>query len=207
MAPSFPSLIVFLSSLCRTGACLPALSSRLGWEGPKFDDSEKVWYSSFFIVPCWTREMESIGRGPTFGDFVTISNRRVYVMVARQQSIKVYPLPPLLNVMYCVRVSLWTVKIFLPQHLKRRRSWVISVYLWVEQWSRACSRSSANGSADWTAAVWGWGTGYPGHPSASHTCRGTKKIFWFLKQGIFQMKSIGLWIHKARWGPISLPAC
>ena len=33
-------------------------------------------------------------------------------------------LPPLLNVMYCVRVSLRTVKIFLA-----RGSWVISVYL------------------------------------------------------------------------------
>jgi hypothetical protein len=28
------------------------------------------------------------------------------------------PLPPLLNVMYCVRVSLKTVKIFLAQHLR-----------------------------------------------------------------------------------------
>jgi hypothetical protein len=41
------------------------------------------------------------------------------------------PLPPLLNVMYCVRVSLWTVKKILCATLKRRGPWVISVYLWV----------------------------------------------------------------------------
>ncbi len=39
------------------------------------------------------------------------------------------PLPPLLNVMYCVRVSLWTVKILLAQHKRGRGSWAISIYL------------------------------------------------------------------------------
>jgi hypothetical protein len=38
------------------------------------------------------------------------------------------PLPPLLNVMYYVRV---TVKIFLAQHSKEWRSWIISIYLWM----------------------------------------------------------------------------
>jgi hypothetical protein len=32
--------------------------------------------------------------------------------------------------MYCVRVSLWRVKIFLPQHLREGGSRVTSVYLW-----------------------------------------------------------------------------
>ncbi len=35
--------------------------------------------------------------------------------------------PPSLNVMYCVRVSLWTVKIFLI-YTKEKGLWVISVY-------------------------------------------------------------------------------
>ncbi len=39
------------------------------------------------------------------------------------------PLPPLLNVMYCGRVSLWTVNIFLAQY-REKGSWVISEYLW-----------------------------------------------------------------------------
>jgi hypothetical protein len=45
--------------------------------------------------------MENISRGPTFGDFVTIRTE------ASMQDITVARL--LLNVMYCVRVSLWTV--------------------------------------------------------------------------------------------------
>jgi hypothetical protein len=48
-------------------------------------------------------------RGHTFGDFVTIRTE------ASMQDITDSPLY-ILNVMYCVRVSLWTVKIFLAQH-------------------------------------------------------------------------------------------
>jgi hypothetical protein len=63
---------------------------------------------SFIGIP---REMENISRGPTFGDFVTIRTEASmqYVTVARLQSTKSIdsPLPPLLNVMYCMRVSLW----------------------------------------------------------------------------------------------------
>jgi hypothetical protein len=58
-------------------------------------------------------------RGPTFEDFVTICTERSIqdVTVARLQSTRTdSPLPPLLNVMYGMRVSLWTVKIFLAQH-------------------------------------------------------------------------------------------
>ncbi len=66
------------------------------------------------------REMKNKSRGPTFGDFVTISTEVSMqdITVARLQSTREHtPLfPPLLNVMYCVRVSLWTVKIFLAQH-------------------------------------------------------------------------------------------
>jgi hypothetical protein len=57
-----------------------------------------------------------MSRGLTFGDFVTIRTEASMqdVTVARQQSTTVQnPSPPLLNVMYCVRVSLWTVKIFI----------------------------------------------------------------------------------------------
>ncbi len=45
--------------------------------------------------------MENISRGPTFGDYGCKTTDS--------------PLPPLLNVMYCVRVSLRTAKIFLTQ--------------------------------------------------------------------------------------------
>jgi hypothetical protein len=60
--------------------------------------------------------------GPTFGDFVTIRTEgsmqdvSVAVIHYRVQEYKLPILPPLLNVMYCVRVSLWAVKIFLAQH-------------------------------------------------------------------------------------------
>ncbi len=57
-----------------------------------------------------------ISRGPTFGDFVTILTERSMqdITVVRLQSRRVQT--PLLNVTYCVRVSLGTVKIFLAQH-------------------------------------------------------------------------------------------
>jgi hypothetical protein len=69
-------------------------------------------------------EMENIStvqysRGPTFGDF-TLSFRGVE---AKQPSSKTTEykstdssLPPLLDAMYFVRVSMRTVKIFLAQH-------------------------------------------------------------------------------------------
>jgi hypothetical protein len=63
--------------------------------------------------------MENISSGPTFGDFVTIRDEASIqdVTVTRLQSTRVQtPLSPLLNVMYCVRVSLWTVEIVLAQH-------------------------------------------------------------------------------------------
>jgi len=86
------------------------------------------------IAEAESREMENISRGPTFGDFVTVRTEASMqdITVARLQS-KEYrlPFPPILNVMYCVRDSLWTVKIFLAcATLKRRGSWIISVYLW-----------------------------------------------------------------------------
>jgi hypothetical protein len=64
------------------------------------------------------REIENISRGSTFGDFVTIHREGSMqdVTVARLQSIQEYRLPSSLSfVTYCVRVSLWTVKIFLAQ--------------------------------------------------------------------------------------------
>jgi hypothetical protein len=70
------------------------------------------------------REMENITRGPTFGDFVTFRTEGSMqdVRVARLGEYKStdFPLPPLLNIMYCVRVSLWTVKIFLGRHERER---------------------------------------------------------------------------------------
>jgi hypothetical protein len=57
--------------------------------------------------------------GPTFGDFVTIHTEGSMQdkTGARLQSTEYrLPSPPLLNVMYIVRVSLWTVKIFLAQN-------------------------------------------------------------------------------------------
>jgi hypothetical protein len=72
-----------------------------------------------------TREMENINRGPIFGDFVTILTKGSMqdVTVARLQSTGTYQsieysFPSLFNVMYCVRVSPRTVKIFLVQHYR-----------------------------------------------------------------------------------------
>jgi hypothetical protein len=65
------------------------------------------------------RETENISGGLTFGDFVTILTEGSMQdnTVARLQSTRVHtPLSPLLNVMYCVRVSLRTVKIFFAQN-------------------------------------------------------------------------------------------
>jgi hypothetical protein len=61
--------------------------------------------------------MENISRGPTFGNFVTFLTEASLqdVTVADYKSTG-SPLCPLLNVMYCVRFSLWTIKIFLAQH-------------------------------------------------------------------------------------------
>ncbi len=58
-------------------------------------------------------EMENISRGPTFGNFVSILS--VGTMQNNNRSTD-SPLPPLLNVIFCVRVSLRTVKILLTQH-------------------------------------------------------------------------------------------
>jgi hypothetical protein len=69
-----------------------------------------------------TREMENMSRGPTFRNFVTIRTGESMqdITVAGLQSTRVQTSlsPPLLNVLYCVRVSLWTVKIFLSQHFR-----------------------------------------------------------------------------------------
>jgi hypothetical protein len=58
--------------------------------------------------------MENISTGPTFGDFVTIRTEAATqdVTFARLQSTRVQnPLSPsLLNLMYCVRVSLRNTK-------------------------------------------------------------------------------------------------
>ncbi len=57
---------------------------------------------------------------------VTVANLQDYRVQSKDSH-----LPPLLNVMYCVRVSLWTVKIFLAQ---RGQSLFISgqvLYLYV----------------------------------------------------------------------------
>jgi hypothetical protein len=77
-----------------------------------------------------SREMENISRGPTFGDFVTEGSMQLGHHGCKTTGYMSAdsPLLPLLNVMYCVRVSLWTVNPFAT--LKRRGSWVISVYLW-----------------------------------------------------------------------------
>jgi hypothetical protein len=63
--------------------------------------------------------MENIKRGLTFEDFVTILTEGSMQdnMAARLEYKSTdSPLPPLLNAMYCVRVSLRTVKIFIVQH-------------------------------------------------------------------------------------------
>jgi hypothetical protein len=67
--------------------------------------------------------MDNISKDPTFGDFVTILTKgsmqdKTVAKLARMFEYKSTdsPLPTLLNAMYCVRVSLRTVKIFLAQH-------------------------------------------------------------------------------------------
>jgi hypothetical protein len=66
------------------------------------------------------REIENISRDPTFGDFCHYPHRGVdagrHGFKNTEYKSTDTTLPPLLNVMYCVRVSLWTVKIFLAQH-------------------------------------------------------------------------------------------
>ncbi len=60
--------------------------------------------------------MENISIGPSLsGDFVVIRTEAWMQDITEYKSTD-SPLPPLLNVMYCVRVSLWVVKIFLAQH-------------------------------------------------------------------------------------------
>ena len=61
-----------------------------------------------------SREMENISTGPTFADFVTVLTEGSMqdITVARVQEYRL-PSPPSFNVMYCVRLSLWTVKIFI----------------------------------------------------------------------------------------------
>jgi hypothetical protein len=63
--------------------------------------------------------MENISRGTTFGDFVTILTKgpcRILLLQDYRVQDYISPFPPLLNVMYCVGVSLRTVKIFLGQY-------------------------------------------------------------------------------------------
>jgi hypothetical protein len=64
-----------------------------------------------------SREMKNISRGPTYGDFVTLRTEASMQDITLQSTrVQTPPLPTLLNVMYYVRVSLWTVKIFMAQH-------------------------------------------------------------------------------------------
>jgi len=77
-----------------------------------------ICISTFTCPPtlAWrapAREMENISGGPTFGDFVTIRTEASMqdITVARLQSTN-SPVPPL-------RVSLWTVKIFLAHHQRQ----------------------------------------------------------------------------------------
>jgi hypothetical protein len=66
------------------------------------------------------REMENKSRGPTFGDFVTIRvDAGLYSCKTTENKSRLHS-PNLLNVMYCVKVSLWTVKIFLAQYNKEK---------------------------------------------------------------------------------------
>jgi hypothetical protein len=77
--------------------------------------------------------MENISRGPTFGDFVTIrtevSMQDITVADYRVQEYRLPSPPPPLNVMYCASVSVDSQKNTLGTTLRRRESWVISVYL------------------------------------------------------------------------------
>ncbi len=63
--------------------------------------------------------MENLSRGPTFGDFVTLRTERdagrhgCKITEYKSTESTDSSLPPLLNVMYCVRISLWTVTISL----------------------------------------------------------------------------------------------
>ncbi len=73
-----------------------------------------------YSLTLYHRQLQRDG-GPTFGDFVTIRPEASMqdVTFARLHSTRVHadvPLPLLINVMYCVRVSQWIVKIFLAQH-------------------------------------------------------------------------------------------
>jgi hypothetical protein len=66
--------------------------------------------------------MKNISKGPTFGDFYP--HREVdagqHGCKTSEYKSTASPVSLLLNVMYCVRVSLRTVKIFLAQHFKEK---------------------------------------------------------------------------------------
>ncbi len=73
-------------------------------------------------------------RGSTLGDFVTILTEGSMqdITVARLHSSRVYrvPSPPSIKCNYTAWESLWGQSNILCATLKRRGSWVISVYLW-----------------------------------------------------------------------------
>jgi hypothetical protein len=110
---------------------------------PELDSLEAELLAARWVNPVQS-EMENIIRGPTFGDFVTILTEGSMQDSIRLQDYRVQeyrlPSPPLLNVVYCVRVSLRTVKYSLR---KGKGSGVIPVYLWV-QWSRKGKMSQGN---------------------------------------------------------------
>ncbi len=86
-----------------------------------------------FVYLVLTREMGNLSRGPTFGDFVTIRIEASMqdITVARLRSTRVQtPLPPSFKC-NVLRESLSVDSQNIPcGTLKRRGSWVISIYLW-----------------------------------------------------------------------------
>jgi hypothetical protein len=91
-------------------------------------------YSSSDLYSDETREMENISRGTTFGDFVTIRTEESIqdVPVARLQSTEYRLISPPSFRCIVLRESLSVDSQNIPcATLKRRWSWVFSVYLWM----------------------------------------------------------------------------
>ncbi len=122
--------------------------------------------------------MDNISRGPTFRDFVTIRTEasKKNATVARQSTRVQTPLSPL-NVL---RESLFVdSQNFFCATLKRRGSWVISVYLWIKSSIRtAGGRRDTRPSTHRSSWRRRWCKRWPSSPSSTTSCIRSAAVFF-----------------------------
>ncbi len=95
--------------------------SSTGWAVP-----QSVGYRFFRLQPSYLSATSHTGRKSCRAK--SLYMKRFWLQDYRVQEFRL-PSSHVLSVMYCVRVSLWTVNIFLAQHLREGTSWITSVYL------------------------------------------------------------------------------